>query len=183
MARRRPGRKRQKPVTLGNVIMLEVENPLYSRAHDGDRTNPRTITACYNPRESYAGMLYARKTITQAENEAATRIRRAWEGIGGAGAKAMDYSKLVVDGGLTPEPLSERQQEYGRLLKDAALRLGPQGYDLTIKLAGQGLMPKDMVATRRQQDYLGQRFQECLETLAVHWGLQKSRIRSWRENA
>jgi hypothetical protein len=160
--------------------MLEVENPLYSRAHDGDKTNPRTITACYNPRESYAGMLYARKTITQAENEAATRIRRAWEGIGGAGAKAMDYSKLVVDGGLTPEPLSERQQEYGRLLKDAALRLGPEGYDLTIKLAGQGLMPKDLVPTKRRQDFLGQLFQQCLEVLAVHWGLQKSRIRSWR---
>lgn len=179
MARRRPGRKRQKPVTLGNVIMLEVDNPLYSRAHDGDKTNPRTITACYNSRESYAGFLYARKAITQAEHMAATRIRQAYEGIGGAGAKAMDYTKEPVDGGGHGEPISQRQLMFGRVLKDASLFLGPQGYDLVIKLAGQGLWPKDLSQDKGRREYWGKRFTECLETLAVHWGYQRQRSRAW----
>jgi hypothetical protein len=159
--------------------MMEVDNPLYSRAHDGDRTNPRTIQAAYNPRESYAGFLYARKVITEAENRAANRFREAWEGMGGAGARAMDYSKLVVDGGLTPEPLSQRQLEYGRELNNVAIWLGPQGYDLTIKLAGQGLWPKDLTTNKRFQEYFGINFRHCLEVLAVHWGYQRQRSRSW----
>jgi len=161
--------------------MMEVDNPFYSRAHDGDKTNPRTITVCYNPRESYAGMLYARKVITEAENRAANRIRQAYEGIGGAGARAMDYTREPVDGGGHVEPITPRQLEFGRVLRDAALFLGPQGYDLVIKLAGQGLSPKDLAREKRRQDFWGQRFQECLETLAVHWGYQRQRSRKWED--
>lgn len=39
---------------------VTVANPFYSRAHDGDATNPRTIQAVVNIKESAAVMLYSR---------------------------------------------------------------------------------------------------------------------------
>lgn len=174
--RRRSGRKRQAAVTLPPVLtVIEVDNPLYSRAHDGDRTNPRRITVAYNSRESYVGFLHAKEAITDAEKMAGDRIRKAFEAMGGSGARAMDYSRVFVDGGNIPEPIGAAQLEAGRVLKFAAMALGPQGYELTLALAGMCKWPEEMAQTRRKREYIGQRFRECLETLAVHWGYQRSK--------
>ena len=155
------------------MTVIEIDNPLYNRAHDGDRTNPKRITAAYNPRESYVGWLLARDQINRAEYEAAGKIREAFEAMGGAGARAMDYSKEWVDGGMMPDPITDAQLNAGRTLKQCAAWLGPAGHDLTIKLAGQCLWPKDMAPDRNGQLYVGKRFRECLSTLAHHFGLQK----------
>ena len=173
---RRAGRKRKpKPVTLQTVTVIEIDNPLYNRAHDGDRTNPKRITAAYNPRESYVGYLHAKSVISDAEKMAGDRIRKAFEAMGGSGARAMDYSRVFVDGGNIPEPIGNAQLEAGRVLKFAAIALGPHGYELTLALAGMCKWPEEMAQTRRKREYIGQRFRECLETLAVHWGYQRQR--------
>jgi hypothetical protein len=174
--RRRTGRKRQAAITLPAVVtVIEIDNPLYNRAHDGDRTNPKRITAAYNPRESYVGFLHAKSIITDAEKMAGDRIRKAFEAMGGSGARAMDYSRVFVDGGNIPEPIGNAQLEAGRVLKFAAIALGPHGYELTLALAGMCKWPEEMAQTRRKREYIGQRFRECLETLAVHWGYQRQK--------
>jgi hypothetical protein len=184
MARRRPGRKRQKPVTLGNVIMLEVDNPLYSRAHDGDRTNPRTIQAAYNPRSDYVAFLYAKKSIDDAEKEAATMFRAAYEAMGGAGAMAIDYSREYVDGGKAIQTITDRHLQASKTLKQARLALGEDGYSLTLKLAGECVWPKEIAPHDAQlREAIGIQFRQCLDMLSVLWGKKKHRSRSFMEVA
>lgn len=169
---KRPGRKRRAPVTLaGGVAMIEIDNPLYQRAHDGAAGNERKIRAAYNPRESFVGFLYFKGKIGDAEKLAGDRIRQAYEAMGGAGAGAIDYTRTRVDGGRIAEPLSERQLSAGQFLKSVRGWLGPAGHEITIRLAGEGCWPRDLAPgdTARQQ-YYSMRLRECLETCAERLG-------------
>ena len=176
MAAKRPGRKRKDRAKLPPTLV--VDNPNYARAHSESQTNPSKIAVGYNPRESFAGYLYYREKITQAEFKAASRVRQAYETLGGSGASALDYTKEPVDGGSRSDPITERQRDAGSLLKDVYQYLGPQGHHLVLQLAGDGLWPRDIVREDDQtrRDYFSMRFRECLECLAVHWGYQNRRI-------
>lgn len=173
---RRTGRKRRPaPVTVPHV-MKEVDNPHYSRAHDGDRSNPKRIKAAYNPRESYVGLLHQRGKISDSERRAGDKVRQAFEMMGGVGAQAMDYTREPVDGGGIPDPITDRQLRAGRTLREVHDVLGPAGHDLVIRIAGEGRWPRDLTSDQERQRYLSLRLRECLEHLAVHWGYQVRRI-------
>ena len=185
MARRRA--KRQQPMQqhpvpqLGHRMTIhgskEVDNPLYSRAHHGDRTNPEKIGAVINIRESAVVMLEAKGVLDKAQVKAAERFRKLWERMGGAGAGAMDYSRVVVDGGISPDPISESQMEAGRSLKDAEKALkekhGTYAYKLVGYVCGQGYSIHDMTETRRQRDTMTDLLRMYLDVLAEHWHLAK----------
>jgi hypothetical protein len=190
MARRRKkdtkGRKAA-PITLAPVnlsanikaelVPVEVENPLWSRDHDGDKTNQRRIGAMVNLNESAITRLAAKGAIDNAQARAAIRFRQLWERMGGAGAGAMDYSRTFVDGGKTPDPISEHQMEAGRTLKAAeqALRKehGLYAYKLVCYICGEGYSIYDLTETRRQRDTMTDLLRMYLDVLAGLWGMAK----------
>lgn len=179
MAAKRTGRKKKPAtVTLAKVTIaeIEVDNPLYQREHDGANANPRKIRAAYNPRESYAGYLWYRNKITDTEFRAATYVRQNYELIGGAGAGSIDYASERVDGGQIAQDITPQQIAAGRVLKHLSIMLGPAGYDLVIKLAGEGKWPRDLSGKDEKQRYLSMRFRECLEHIAVERGWQARRV-------
>lgn len=161
-------------VGLAAVSIIEVDNPHYSRDHHGTSGNPKKIQVSYNPNESYVGYLYSKSLINEACKKAGDRVRQAYERIGGAGARAIDYSKEPVDGGSRAQDIPDQMIEAGRLLREVHGVLGPQGHSLVLDLAGAGLWPRDLAPRdSSMQRYLSMRFRECLESLAVHWGYMR----------
>ena len=170
---RRGGRKKnKKPITLPHVdmVVIDVENPLYSADHRESGSNPRRIRAQFNMRESYAGLLFGRHAIDRGQWEAAGIVRRAYEAMGGVGARAIDYERERVDGGQIAQTIVDRHLEAAAKLEEAERALGPEGYRLTLLFAGQGQSPKDLSPDDMRQRYYRERFKECLNTLAVLWG-------------
>lgn len=166
MAKARP---KQEPA----MEMATVENPNWSRAYDGDKTNPRFISVPFNHKESAVSVLASKGAIDPAQYAAAFRFRQLWERLGGAGAGAMDYSRVVVDGGMTPDPISSAQMEAGRELKRAeeALRKahGEYAYKLVGYICGQGYSVHDLTETRRQRDTMTDLLRMYLDVLAGLW--------------
>lgn len=161
------------------LVPAEIDNPLYAREHDGDRTNPRRIGAFINARESAITMLATKGAINPAQAAAAVHFRELWERIGGAGAGAMDYSRVVVDGGITKDPISAMQMEAGRELKDAQNALkkayGEYSYRLVGYICGQGYSVHDLCETRRQRDTMTDQLRMYLDLLAEMWGMRVGR--------
>lgn len=166
--------------------MASVENPNWSRAHDGDRTNPRFITVEFNHRESSISVLASKGSLDAAQVAAAVRFRGLWEAMGGAGAGAIDYSKTRVDGGVAPEPISARQMSAGvelnRVRQVVKEVRGTDGYDLVVKIAGEGRSIRDLVrnpSDRRERDTKTDELKACLDVLAELWGFAgKGSVRS-----
>ncbi len=172
-------RKNRKPTVM-------VDNPYFNPAAPADRTNPPKIRARVNRRESYPVYLFHRRTIDEAEFIAAKRACAAYEAIGGAGARAIDYSRQPVDGGQIAQTVTEAQLYASQTLHQMLAVLGSEGYHLTINLAGAGLWPRDLAgadAQRKRANYIAERFKECLDVLAVHWGLKRRPTRSMKNSA
>lgn len=155
------------------IIAALRENPNWSRAHDGDKTNPRFITVGMNAKESAITALAARDAITPSQAAAADRFRSAWEMLGGTGARAIDYSKEPVDGGGIVDPISIRQMEAGRDLHSAQKALkavhGEYAYRLVGYICGEGRSIHELTETRRQRDTMTDNLRAYLDVLAELW--------------
>lgn len=154
------------------VATVFVDNPFYSRAHDGEDANPIKIKAQINIRESAIATLAARKHIDEAQVAAATRFRSLWEAMGGAGAGSFDYSREHVDGGGASEPLTERQIRAGMELKRCRETLGVRAYEIMSKIAGQGHAIQELAKTHRERTTLTDYLKDGLDELAKVWGYQ-----------
>lgn len=170
-------RKPKKPSDQG-MAFATVENPNWSRAHDGEKTNPRFITVPFNHKESAVSTLAAKGAIDPAQLAAAVRFRSLWEAVGGAGAKAMDYTREPVDGGGAVDPISMKQLTAGSELKrasDALLKAhGLYAYRLVSYIAGEGRSIHEMTETRRQRDTMTDMLRLYLDVLAELWGYGSS---------
>lgn len=147
-----------------------VDNPLYSKAHEGASGNPVKIKAQINIKESAIVTLASRKHIDESQLAAATRFRSLWEALGGAGAGAFDYSREPVDGGGSREPLTERQIIAAHELKRAQTLLGNRAYDIMSKIAGQGHSIQELATTHRERTTLTDYLKDGLDELAREWG-------------
>lgn len=176
-----PRRKKQKRDTPAHVnfVMMDVDNPSYSHDHKESQTNPRKVPAAFNLNDTYAGFLFARKAIDEADWRAVLHITRAYEAMGGAGAGAIDYSAEKVDGGQIAKTITEGHLNGSYVLREAQQALGPQGYDITLKFTVQGMRPKDIATSEKRRKYYTERYKECLDTLATLWGWKKRPIRSY----
>ena len=154
----------------------QVDNPLYMRDHAGDKTNHRQISVPFNHKESAISALAAKRAIDEAQAAAAVRFRSLWEAVGGAGAKAIDYSKEPVDGGGAVEPISLKQLTAGSELKRASDALksahGLYAYRLVGYVAGEGRSIHEMTETRRQRDTMTDNLRTYLDVLAELWGFR-----------
>ncbi|MBA3576203.1 MAG: hypothetical protein H0W39_01105 [Sphingomonas sp.] len=163
----------------GNIraetVKMEMDDPKFTRDHaEGKLGNSRKIIADINIRESAITMLAAKGAITAPQAAAANRIRQLFEAMGGAGAGAMDYSRVVVDGGMSPDPISARQMQAGRDLKDAQKALkdahGEYAYRLVLYICGEGYSIHDLCQTRRQRDTMTDCLRMYLDVLSELWG-------------
>lgn len=156
-----------------DIALVEKENPLWSRDHAGDKTNVRFVSLAVNMRESAITALAAKGVIDEAQCAAADRFRRAWEAMGGAGARAIDYSREPVDGGGAVEPISLKQLSAGRDLKAAQEALekehGRYAYKLVGYVCGEGHSIHALTETRRQRDTMTDNLRAYLDVLAILW--------------
>lgn len=185
MTKQRRIKRKPKTITPANnphqeLHLQEVDNPLYSRAHDGDNTNPRKIGAMLNVRESSIEYLYSRNMIDQAQRMAGGKFRMYWEAAGGKGAKAIDYGREHVDGGSAITPISDMMAIAGQELKMCRNILGLRGFDLMEKVAGQGLMIADLSKARNERDAFMFMLKDGLDVLAHAWGYRTKTTRSTR---
>lgn len=93
--------------------------------------------------------------------------------------KAIEYKEHVDSSGIG-EPLTESHRKALQFVNRAKMQLGPQGWLLAADILRDGLHIKDAAAKRglfrpREVEYLGFRFRECLDTLAVTFGLSNRR--------
>jgi hypothetical protein len=178
-------KRKKKAMPMPSIATKVVHNPLYQRAHHGERSNPKFITAAINPRESGIVTLVARGLLDEAQEEAADRFRGLWETLGGSGAKALDYSKEPVDGGGRSEPISIRLLAAGRDMKEVndALRSehGQYACRLVERIAGEGHSIYDLTQTRRQRDTMTDNLRTYLSFLAHFWGYSNSAQPSQRD--
>ncbi|MBA5802155.1 hypothetical protein [Rhizobium changzhiense] len=154
------------------VEKVTVDNPFYSKAHQGIETNPVKIQAQMNIRESAIVTLAARKQINEAQLAAATRFRALYEAMGGAGAGSFDYSREPVDGGGSREPLTERQIRAGQELKRCREILGIKAYDIMSKVAGQGYAIGELAKSHRERTTLADYLKDGLDEMARNWGYE-----------
>ncbi|RWQ44923.1 hypothetical protein [Mesorhizobium sp.] len=153
-----------------------VPNPFFSRAHPADASNPRTIPAAVNVRESAIVMLASRGALDAAQVAAANRFRALWEAMGGAGASGIDPGRLVVDGGKMPDGISQRQINAGQELRRCRALLGVRGYRLVSLVAGEGRSLHEVAGKdKRQRLVAADLLRWCLDDLAGLWGIATRR--------
>jgi hypothetical protein len=166
-ARRRKTGFRSVHIEIGTK---EIEDPDWSRDHDGALANPRYIRASINVKESAIAVLESRGYLHPAQVKAADTFRSLYERAGGSGSGAMDYTREPVDGGGIAEPISLRQMQAGIELKRCRDLLGARGYSIVSALAGEGRSIEEVAGPRQRDKYsLTDALRGFLEDLAVMW--------------
>lgn len=118
--------------------------------------------------------LHAHKSIDEAQYHGGRAFQEDFE-TAERGPRAIDPSKEAVDGGLTPEPITEAQRKAAMRLARAHRALGQDGSALAHDVLVYGLTMSRVGVRRgltgeRWERYFGMRFQECLNTLAKVYG-------------
>jgi len=155
-----------------DIEVVDMDNPYHSRDHAESPTNPKRITVAKNLRESAVETLFARGKLDEAQKKAADRFRAAWEACGGTDG-AMDYGQVRVDGGGAKDPISERQIDAGKTLRDCRVLLGQRNFDLVVDVAGRGLSFSDIRTEARARLTMADNLRDALDDLAKMWGLLK----------
>lgn len=123
------------------------------------------------------GKMGARGQVDGAQLAAGRRWQSDYEMSEIGGIKANDTTREPVDGGgAYPDPISDRTIAAVRRLQEARAELGLEGEALVRDVLATGLSielvcAKRNLTTERERKYIGRRFREALETLAVFYGL------------
>lgn len=153
------------------VQTAEVDNPYFQPGYAESPSNPRTVRAYVNVRESAIETLFARGSLDRPQKQAADRFRSLWETMGGAGAGAIDYTQEHVDGGGASDPISLRQLAAGKELKRCRILLGARGFALVSNVAGDGRsLPEVAGPTKRDRLSAADALRGFLDDLAEMWG-------------
>lgn len=120
--------------------------------------------------------LHSRRQIDDAQMTAGRKWQALYEGAEVGSIRAIDPGKEAVDGGGIIEPITDHQIKSLRGLKESKQALGMEGYILVRDILAESLTmaqaaQKRGMGTEPEVKYIGRRFRECLETLAILWGL------------
>lgn len=132
-----------------------------------------TISVARATRDDPLAGMHARGQIDTAQLSAGRIWQRHWEDAAIGSIRAINPMKEPVDGsGPPPVPFTDRQREAMDELRMAAVALGQEG-DRIVRLVLVDRLQITELAIRvgRPKKYMGQRFRECLETLARLWSL------------
>ncbi len=171
-------RKKKKPSARLRIKVMEVDNPNYQPEHAGVRGNPKRVRAAFNMKESPVMWMLARGYVTEPQAMAATRFRKLYEQMGGAGARAIDFTQEPVDGGGVSDPINDRLIDAAKELGEVQKRLGPAGYNLVEQVCGQCIFIKQLASSKWYQLKMSRELKNCLDILAVDWGFQSLGIKS-----
>lgn len=149
------------------VDVIEVDNPL--AVEPGEK-----IAVVRNLRDDPLGRLQSRRQIDDAQFRGGRAFQYDFE-TAERGPCAIDPSKEAVDGGLTPEPITEAQRKAAIRLAGVYRKLGQDGSSLihAVLIHGNtitGVANSRGLGGRRYEEYFGMRFRECLDTLAKFYG-------------
>ena len=148
------------------VAVIEIDDPYEPGAK---------IVAIRSTRDDPLGDMHARGQIDEAQYHAGRAFQRDFE-TAERGPRAIDPSKEAVDGGLPPEPLTDSQIKAMDGLKRAYRDLGLDGQALAHDILVHSKTRAQVAASRglvgkRWEEYFGMRFRECLDCLALVYGL------------
>lgn len=148
------------------VSPIEVDDPL--------EVGSKLIVMRSIRNDPLAG-LHARRYIDDAQFWGGRAFQRDFEAAE-RGPRAIDPGKEAVDGGLSPEPITESQQRAAHKLGEVYRALGLNGSTLTQNVLIHGLTIEQVCVARGtdseiERKYLGKRFRECLDCLAKIYGL------------
>lgn len=163
---------RRKPQQLPpDIVIGEADNPY---THDGAQ---RKIQVAYSTRDDPLRGMRSRNQIDEAQFQAGMLFQLYLEQAEIGFLKAIDTTKEPVDGGGSfPDPITDRQKRAVEELNDARSHLGSYGYELIASVVGRRLSivqasAERKMVSKRGELYIGRRLGECLDTLAVLWGL------------
>jgi hypothetical protein len=154
------------------VAAVEVDNPLAVDPGDKNRVL-RSV------RNDPLAALHARRQIDEAQYHAGRAFQHDFE-TAERGPRAIDPGRQYVDGGRSPEPITEAQRKAVLRLNRAEHELGADGAALVHEILIQGRSLSTAAISRgslgeRHDRYVGQRFRECLDCLARFYGLATER--------
>ena len=142
---------------------------------DDPLTPARKTHVQINLRHDVLTHWHARGLIDAAQFAAGRRFQSLWyrSEIGAGAAIRLDRPR--VDGGMRPDPITERAIEARNQLSALAGVLGMIDYPLMTRVVGQGRPIEEEGAsgasgTREPQLYIGRRLRDALLVLADHWG-------------
>jgi hypothetical protein len=160
-------RSRELPFN-SEVAEIEVDNPL--ALDPGER-----IVALRSVRGDPLGRLHSHHQIDEAQYRAGRAFQSDWERAE-RGPQAVDPTREYVDGAGTREPVTESQRQAVLRLNRVERELGTDGAALVHDVLVLGLTMDQIgqrraVRTQRWNDYFARRFRECLDRLALIYGL------------
>jgi hypothetical protein len=132
------------------------------------------IIVMRSTRDDPLGDLHARNMIDEAQYQAGRAFQSDFE-TAESGARAIDFTREAVDGGMMPEPLSEARIRAGRQLAIVYRKLGMNGAVIVHDVLVHNRTRKQVAESRgyvgkRYEEYFGMRFRECLDCLALVYG-------------
>lgn len=177
MTRKRRKRKDTQPLML-NTGLVEVANPYYGPASPQEH---RVIVAIRTLRDDPLGQMHDRHQVSEHQYRAGRQIQSDWELSGRDGRlKAQDTTQEPVDGGRAPSSrlgTTDAGMAASRRLDSYAGLLGAAGWQLlklvlidkrTLRECAQVM---HVTASAANLKYVGRRFRECLDDVAVKMGL------------
>lgn len=154
------------------LVTVEVENPGWRPARDGEKAFPRIISAQKNIRESAVETLYARGFLARAQKEAADRFRAFWEKAGGT-VRSLDHTLDRVDGGRG-DPLAARIAAAYELKRCRQL-IGSRGYEVLQLVCAEGRALAEITPHKRERLTMADNLRADLDDIAAMWGIRTAR--------
>lgn len=168
------GRAKKQPKPPSPLVTVEVENPDWRPARDGEKAFPRIIAAQKNIRESAVETLFARGFLARAQKQAADRFRACWEKAGGT-VRSLDHTLDRVDGGRG-DPLAARIVAANELKRCRQL-VGHRGYQVLQLVCAEGRALAEITPHKRERLTMADNLRADLDDLAAMWGIQTARRR------
>jgi len=142
----------------------------------------KKATAAINVREHSLTYLHHLGVISTEQFLSGNEFRRHYEAAILGGFKAIDYSRIRVDGGVVAEPLTERVQRASKWLGEASSEpgIGRIGYSILCRVAGEGETIRQVALTwpmnagmsrQRMEGYIRGRLLEALDALIDYAGV------------
>lgn len=160
--------RRSRDLPINARVAIDVVSDPYS--HSGEK-----IQVLRSIRDDPLARMYVRSQIDSAQFTAGRHWQKMYDLCEVGGASSIDPAKEAVDGGRLPEAITDEQMVAFRVLNGVQKALGEDGSALVRGVLGRGFMIAQIAEawglnSRRETEYLGMRFRECLERMAVHWG-------------
>jgi hypothetical protein len=149
------------------VAAIEVDDPL--GLEPGEK-----IVTLRSIRNDPLARLHSHRQIDEAQYQGGRAFQNDWEKAE-RGPRAVDTTREYVDGGRTPEPITEGQRKAVLRLNRIERELGADGSALVHEVLILGMTMEQVgqrrgLRTQRWRDYFARRFQECLDRLAMIYG-------------